>query len=297
MRFNNQQLTLWYGTSDAPAPLDGKIEARRGVVVVVAVQPAHSCNAVTVRYCVDEGLVQTVRAVRVRTDVAQRVDYFRAVFPDFWTGDRVAYLPIVTCSGRTAPDPVMATTLPSAFRLGGPVSAERVVTDVSREPATQRTPSSVRLPFSLDYLASVHIRMREPEAISETPEGIVVNWFWAPAEGVVAGPKVNAKIRQLDGDRMTVRRDGVGAMGVRATLETRDGALVFVNSLGHYELGEDGYQDVLAGRWPARITTRTTPRFHTAHPQYLWLNRLHCVGMGELEMRQLAYTDDLYAVR
>jgi len=296
VRFNNQQLTLWYGTPDAPAPLDGRIEARRGVAVAVAVQPAHPCNAVTVRYCVDEGLIQTIRAVRVRTDVAQRVEYFRAVFPDFWTGERVAYLPIVTCSGRTAPDPAMAT-LHSTFRLGGPISAERVVKDLPKDPATPWTPSVNRLPFSLDYLASVHVRIKEPETITETPEGIMVNWFWAPAEGVVAGPKLNATIRQLDGDRMTVRRDGVGVMGVRATLETRDGALVFVNSVGHYELGESGYQDCLARRWPARIPTRTTPRLYTAHPQYLWLNRLQCVGIGELKMRQLAYTYDLYAVR
>ena len=297
MRFNNQQLTLWYGTSDAPAPLDGKIEARRGVVVVVAVQPAHSCNAVTVR-------VPRRRRPgpdRPRGSCADRCRATRRLLPgcvsgllDRRPGGLRANRDLLGAHGTGSRH---GDDAPFWFRLGGPVSAERVVTDVSREPATQRTPSSVRLPFSLDYLASVHIRMKEPEAISETPEGIVVNWFWAPAEGVVAGPKVNAKIRQLDGDRMTVRRDGVGAMGVRATLETRDGALVFVNSLGHYELGEDGYQDVLAGRWPARITTRTTPRFHTAHPQDPRLNRLHCVGMGQLEMRQLRVHDELHAVR
>jgi Protein of unknown function (DUF3237) len=296
VRFKNQQLTLWYGTPDAPAPLDGKIEARRGVVVAVGVQPAHPCNAVTVRYCVDEGLIQSIRAVRVRTDVAQGIDYFRAVFPDFWTGEHVAYLPMVTCSGRTAPDPAMATTFPSAFRLGGPISAERLVNDAPKEPATPWTPPVDRLPFSLDYLASVHVPIKEPETISETPEGVMVNWFWATGEGVVAGPKLNAKIRQLDGDWMRVRRDGVGVMSVRATIETCDGALVFVNDVGHYELGERGYQDFLARRWPARIPTRTTPRLHTAHPQYLWLNRIQCVAIGELQMRQLAYTYDLYGV-
>lgn len=149
VRFSNQNLTLWYGTPDAPAPLDGKIEARRRVSVTVAVQPAHPSNAVTVRYSVDEGLIQTVRAVRVRTDVARGVEYFRAAFPDLWTGKRVAYLPIVTCSGRTAPDPAMATTLPSVFRFGEPISAERV-NDPSTESATQWTPSVDRLPFSLD---------------------------------------------------------------------------------------------------------------------------------------------------
>ena len=90
--------------------------------------------------------------------------------------------------GRTAPDPVIATTLPSAFRLGGPVSAERVVTDVSREPATQRTPSSVRLPFSLDYLASVHIRMK-----SRKPSARLRKGLWSIGFGLQ--PKVWWRVR------------------------------------------------------------------------------------------------------
>ena len=65
---------------------------------------------------------------------------------------------------------------------------------------------------------------------------------------------------------MTIRRDGVGVMDVRATLETDDGALLFVSYLGHYELGKNGYQDFLDRRWPTRAPTRTTPRFYTADP-------------------------------
>ena len=125
----------------------------------------------------------------------------------------------------------------------------------------------------------------------------MVNWFRAPAEGVVAGPSLNATIRQLGGGWMTVRRDGVGVMDVRATLETYDGALVVVSYLGLCELGENGYHDSLARRWPDRAATRATPRFHTAHPHYLWLNRLQCVGIGEVNMRELACTYDVYAVR
>jgi hypothetical protein len=149
----------------------------------------------------------------------------------------------------------------------------------------------------MDYLASVHVPLKPPETIGVTPEGIMVNWFWFPVEGVVVGPKLNGRVLRIGGDWMTIRRDGVGVMDVRATLETDDGALLFVSYLGHYELGENGYQDFLDRRWPTRAPTRTTPRFHTGHPKYLWLNRLQCLGIGEVKTTELAYTYDLYAVR
>jgi len=298
MRFSHELLTLWYGTDDAPAPLDDAVEARRGVAVTVAVQPPSPGNAVTVQYRVDEGPLQAVRAARLQT-TAPGIEYHRATFPEFCSGERVSYLPIVTCSGRRAPDPETSATLGSSFRLGsGPRAGVRTPSDAPREQAAAKAvvPAS-RLPFELEYLASVRVPLREPEIIGVTPEGILVNWYWYPAEGVISGPKLNAKVRQLGGDWMTIRRDGVGVMDVRATLETHDGALIFVSYLGHYELGENGYQDFLDRRWPARAPTRTTPRFHASDARYHWLNRLQCVGIGEARMQDLVYAYDLYAVR
>jgi hypothetical protein len=158
-------------------------------------------------------------------------------------------------------------------------------------------PALDHLPFAFEYLASVTIPLKQPEVIGETPEGLLVNWYWYPDEGVVTGPKLSAKVRRLGGDWMTIRRDGIGVIDVRATLETRDGALLHVKYLGYLDLGENGYQDFLAQRWPARAPSRTTPRFHTSHPNYLWLNRVICVAVGEARMQELVYVYDLYAVR
>jgi hypothetical protein len=301
MRFNHDQLTLWYGTADAPAPLDDAVEARRGVSVTVAVQPPSPGNAVTVQYRVDDGAVQSVRAVRLRAGQAQGVEYFRASLPEFRTGDRVSYLPILTCAGRRAPDPQTSTTSVSSFRLSDAASSTTQTPNAPPldEHPEEWTPPARRLPFELEYLASVRVPLGAPEIIGVTPEGILVNWYWYPAEGVVAGPRLNAKVRQFGGDWMTIRRDGVGVMDVRATLETHDGALLFVNYLGHYELGENGYEDFLEHRWPSRAPTRTTPRFHASDARYRWLNRVQCVGIGEVLMqeRELVYTYDLYAMR
>jgi hypothetical protein len=252
---------------------------------------------VTVAYRIDGGLVTSVRAVRQSVDDARRVAYFRVDFPTFWTGSRVAYVPVVSCAGRTAPDAGTISALPSAFLLDAAAPALRPAGRPSAAGVAAGPRSAARLPFAMEYFASIRIPLKAPETIGVTPEGIRVNWFWYPAEGEIIGPKIRGKVRQMGGDWMTIRRDGVGIIDVRATIETDDGALLYVSHHGHYELGPNGYQDFLAHRWPARAPTRTTPTFHTAHPDYVWLNRLVCVGIGEVHMQELAYTYDLYGLR
>jgi Protein of unknown function (DUF3237) len=296
VRFTHDLLTLWYGTADAPAPRDDEVKGRSGVSVVVAVQPPHPCNVVIVLYRVDSGPTATIRAARMRTDYTERVEYHRAIFPDFWAGDEVAYIPTVSCAGRHAPDPETIASLPSTFRLGDRRPSSLCVSNTAC--SSRSKPDSDRMPFSVDYLATITIPLKEPETIGQTPEGIKVNWYWSPGEGVVAGPKVTGKVRHIGGDWMTIRRDGVGLMDVRATIETNDGALLFVEYPGYYELGEGGYQAFLDGRLPARASTRTTPRFHTAHPSYRWLNRTQCIGIGEVAtVPRPVYMYDLYALR
>ena len=298
MRFSHDGLTLWYGTPDAPAP-QGVQEDRSAVSVTVAVQPPSPSNAVTVRYRVDQGAAQMARALRVRTDYARDTQYFRATFPEFWSGERVEYLPLLTCAGRRAPDPLTASTFPSWFGLAGrPPSADRTASAAPRQQnSSDWAPGPERLPFALEYLASVRVPLKAPENIGVTPDGLKVDWYWYPAEGVVVGPKLNAKVRRLGGDWMTIRQDGIGLMDVRATLETPDGALIYASYTGFFDMGENGYRNFLERRWPNRAPTRTSPRFDTADSRYAWLNRLHCLGIGEVRLDELVYVYDLYAVR
>lgn len=292
MRFTHQQLTLWYGTGDAPAPTDDAVEARRGVTVTVGVQPPGPSNVVTVQYRVDRGPLQSAPGVRLPTDYTRGVEYHRTVLPEFLTGVRVAYVPIVSCAGRSAPDSKTVAALPSSFRLaGGPLSPAREARPTPELPAADRAPPA------LQYLASIKVPLREPENIGVTPAGLLVNWYWDPNEGEVVGPNLRAKVRKIGGDWMTIRHDGVGLMDVRATVETDDGALIFATYLGSCDFGENGYQNFLDRRWPAIAPTRTAPRLQTSHPQYRWLNRLQCVGIGAVRMKELVYSYDLYAMR
>lgn len=295
MRFSNDGLTLWYGTEDAPAPATAKPETHP-ISVTIGVYPAHPSNRVIIRYCVDGGVVQNISAILVKTDPIQHIQYFRASWPNPIPGKAVEYIAVLTCAGRQTPNTQTAHTFPSSFHL----SKSEVISSNSEKKhiATTKTKlqtSHQKNDVKLDFICTVKVEMsRPPEIIGETPEGLKVNWFLQTGE--VYGPKLNASICPKGGDWMTIRPDGVGIMGVRATLRTDEEALISATYSGVFDLGEDGYHNFLNNQWPEKPQVRSTPRFLTAHEKYKWLNRLQCIGIGEVKMSELLMIYDLYAL-
>jgi hypothetical protein len=151
--------------------------------------------------------------------------------------------------------------------------------------------------YRLEHLFSYSATLANPpEVIGPVPEGIRVNFYVTGGE--VSGPKVRGKLRPVGGDWLTIRADGVGILDVRATIETHDGALIYVVYAGVVDMGEDGYQKFLRGEpLPSGLAIRTAPRCHTAHPDYKWLNRLQCVGVGQAVLERSEVRYDVYAVR
>jgi hypothetical protein len=296
VKFSNEGLTLWYGTPDAPAPADDVVQPRRGNAVVVGVKPASPTNAVQVRYRVDDGPLRSVSGARYKTDYAQGVDYFRALLPDFSNGSLVSYLPFASDAARTVPTGQALDVLPSFFRLVGAPAAQQGAAPAPVGPSDSfgKQPQNK---FTMEWIGTVRVPLQKPDEIGITPEGIKVNWFWLPKEGIAKGPHISGRVRGIGGDWMTIRPDGIGLMDVKATIETPERALVFVEYVGYYDMGPTGYADYLARRWPERAPTRTTPRFHTAHPKYAWLNRIQGIGIGEVRMRELVYVSDMYMFR
>lgn len=115
--------------------------------------------------------------------------------------------------------------------------------------------------------------------------------------GEITGNRLNGKVLPVGGDWLTIRRDGVGILDVRATLEMDDGALIYLAYTGILEIGEDGYQRFLEGELPKAPTIRGAPRFLTSHPDYLWLNRLQCVNIGEANLEDYVVNYDLFALK
>jgi hypothetical protein len=290
LRFAHDRLELWYGTPDAPAP-DGTTEQRQRVSVTVGVSPANPANAVSVRYRVDGRGVQTVSAPLVANDFERRAQYFRATFPTFWSGETVEYLPVVSCEGRRAPDPATAGTFPSAFRLSGTSGALP-----ERTPPKGPLGSRGVFAATLDHLAHVRVSLaQQPELIGETPAGFVVNW--PPVSGTLEGSAFHATVIP-GGEHLTiVRRDGIGVLTVSVTIRTHDGALIAVHYTGTVDYGEDWAVRLSRGQWPTVLPVRSHIRLLTSDPSYRWLNRLHCLGVGEVRPAEYLYSYDMYAVR
>jgi hypothetical protein len=150
------------------------------------------------------------------------------------------------------------------------------------------------LDYRLEHILSYSATLK-PEVIGPLPEGIRANFY--VTGGNVEGPRVKGQVLPVGGDWLTIRTDGVGILDVRATFQTHDGALIYTAYSGVADLGEDGHQKFLRQDLPPFLSLRIVPRYHTAHPEYLWLNRIQCLGIGQVDMGRLEVRYDVYAVR
>ena len=100
--------------------------------------------------------------------------------------------------------------------------------------------------------------------------------------GTFSGARLSGRVLPGGADWQVIRADGTAWLDARYTLETADGALIYVNNLG-YRHGPKAVVERLARGEdvdPALYYMRTTPWFETSAPAYAWLNRIVCVGTG-----------------
>lgn len=163
-------------------------------------------------------------------------------------------------------------------------------------PAISHATGEAMIDYKLEHILSfTGIGCNAPEVIGPVPEGIRMNFY--NAGGEVIGPRIRGRLRAAGGDWVTVRKDGVALLDVRVTFETHEGALILVTYQGMADFGEYGYDKFLGGEFPPAVHLRISPHFFTSHPAYLWLNRLHCFGVGEYNPAARSATYDVYAVR
>ena len=147
--------------------------------------------------------------------------------------------------------------------------------------------------YTMEHLCSVTVALKNPpEIIGPTPEGLRLNVYISGGE--VTGPRLQGQVLPVGADWLTVRSDGDGVLDIRATIETSDGALIYLAYKGMADAGEDGYQRFIEGNPPARVSLRGAPTFLTSHPNYLWLNRLQCINIGEADLQSWIVGYDLY---
>jgi hypothetical protein len=85
-----------------------------------------------------------------------------------------------------------------------------------------------RHPFELEFLYRRHSILRSPpDILGPTPTGLRVNLYTEGGE--FEGPRMRGSVLPGFGDAFVLRRDGVGIIDSRTSMQTDDGALIFVH--------------------------------------------------------------------
>jgi len=132
----------------------------------------------------------------------------------------------------------------------------------------------------LEALFRAEIRLAPAQELGTAPTGR--RRIIPITGGSFVGARLSGVVLPGGADWQVVRADGVADLDARYTLETGDGALIYVRNRG-YRHGPPEVLARLARGEPVDDTEyymRTTPRFETGDPRYAWLNRLVCVATG-----------------
>ncbi len=136
---------------------------------------------------------------------------------------------------------------------------------------------------NMEYLCSLSAQLGQPTQVGDTPAGqrLIV----PVVSGSVQGPRLNGTIQPaMSGDWLLVRPDGVGSVDVRGTIETDDGAFIYINYRGYLTNVPDNLPRWIQGEDIPHddYYFAVTPYFETGAPQYAWLQQVVTVGIGSL---------------
>ena len=141
------------------------------------------------------------------------------------------------------------------------------------------------------FLMDLEAWLDPPHLSADTPAGgrkiVTVNG------GTFRGPRLNGRIVPHSGaDWALTRPDGVLLLDVRLTLETDDGALIYMTYRGMRHGPEAVMKRMAAGERvdPADYYFRIQPWFETASPDHAYLNRMVCIGLGDRLEKGPKYT-------
>lgn len=94
--------------------------------------------------------------------------------------------------------------------------------------------------------------------------------------GTFSGPRLQGTVRDGGADWIT-QVSGHSSLDVRITLDTDDGAIIYMTYKGIVARNDSG------------LYWRVTPLFNTASEEYDWLNHIVCVGKSKQIPGKVAY--------
>jgi hypothetical protein len=134
---------------------------------------------------------------------------------------------------------------------------------------------------SLQLLYSSSVEVETPLELGKSPYGErrIINI----KGGLFSGPKLAGRVLPGGADWQIIRYDGITEVEARYTLETDDGALIYVSNWGLRHGPREVMERLAAGEKvdPSEYYFRTTPIFETGSPHYQWLNSLVAIAAGQ----------------
>jgi hypothetical protein len=118
--------------------------------------------------------------------------------------------------------------------------------------------------------------------------------------GFVKSDKINGKILEGGGDWGLVLDSTTFKVDSRVTIETEDGALIYMTSSGYSHANAKISAMIGAGKGgelsPSDYYFRTSVAFETSSPRYAWLNRIVAISVGRFPAAgKVAY--QIYAIK
>jgi len=134
--------------------------------------------------------------------------------------------------------------------------------------------------LKLQSLLKAEISLAPPQELGETPLGR--RRIIGITGGRFSGTRLSGRVLPGGADWQVIRADGVADLDARYTLETADGALIYVRNRGYRHGPAEVLERLAAGEKvePELYYMRTAPLFETGDARYAWLNRMICVARG-----------------
>ena len=138
-------------------------------------------------------------------------------------------------------------------------------------------------------LMTYYARLTEALAVGPTMYG---NRLIVEVDGgEFEGPRLRGTLRKAGCADWLTLADDFGHLDVRATLETHDGAFIYVEYIGKLELTPK-VRAALAGNGTTEFGESyfvTAPRMQTGDPRYRWVNNMICVAQGKIGVGRVDY--------
>lgn len=110
--------------------------------------------------------------------------------------------------------------------------------------------------------------------------------------GAFAGERLNGEVLPGGNDWVINRADGVMVIDVRLTLQTDDGAMIYLSYQGRFLAAPDAMERFAKGAPldPSEYSLAMVAKFECGDPRYDWLNNVIAVGTGERTQTGPIYT-------